>query len=326
MASSAFLFPGQGAQRVGMGADVLDHSPAAQHVFAVAAEVVGQDLATLCREGPQGALTETRWAQPTIFATSAAYLAAYLEHLEVESVSALPVEQRPVLVTGHSLGELTALYAAGALSLEAACALVWQRASLMHRAAELTPGGMAAVIGAAPQIVAQLCARVRARKPQRILSIANYNTPQQVVVAGDKESLQEVTDLLKADRTIRVIPLRVSGAFHTEAMAVVAEEWRAAVTRAPLTDAEIPLVANTTAQIIARQEDICAELVNQLTSPVRWTAILDLLLRRHLSPLLEFGPGDVLTSMIRRLAPQMTAMAVNSSEAVAQITGAREAA
>lgn len=318
MKSRGYIFPGQGVQRVGMGADVAEHSPAAQQVYATADAVLGMEISTLSLEGPLQTLTETRNAQPAIFTASMACLAAYLEACGVADVSELPVALQPSLVAGHSIGEFTALVAAGAIAFEDGLRLVETRSALMQRAVEDTPGGMTAVIGVSPQVVMQLCARARSADPQSSVSIATFNTPQQVVIAGDKPGLASAVALLKEHGARRVVPLRVRGAFHTQAMASVQDEWKAAVETAPLMPPGIPIVANATANLLTTVDALRHELSVQLTSPVRWAATIDLLLRRNLDPILEFGPGAVLTKMIERVATASTAMSVDSPRAVRQ--------
>lgn len=320
MGNSAFIFPGQGVQRVGMGADVAERSPAAKQIYAAADAVLGKSLSALSFAGPVGELTETVNAQPAIFTASAAYLAAYLEACDAESVPALPGQLRPALVAGHSIGEFAALYAADALSLEDGLRLVQARGELMQRAVADAPGGMAAVIGVSPQVVMQACARARGTNPDSIVSIATYNTPQQVVIAGEREGLERAIALLKERGARRVIPLRVSGAFHTAAMASVQEEWSAKVAAAPIAPPRIPIVANATANIMDSAEALRHELTLQLTSPVRWAATIDILLRRNASPILEFGPGAVLTRMIGNIATNSPAVAMDSVQAIGKAT------
>lgn len=318
MGSRAFVFPGQGVQRVGMGADVAEHSPAAKNVYATADAVLGMEMTALSFTGPLEALTETRNAQPAIFTASVACLAAYVEACGVEAVADLPDALQPALVAGHSIGEFTALVAAGAMSFEEGLRLVQTRSQLMQRAVEAAPGGMAAVIGVSPQVVLQLCARARGADSGSTVSIAVFNTPQQVVIAGDKAGLNRAIALLKEQGARRIVPLRVGGAFHTQLMAAVQAEWSAAVEAAPLAQPHIPIVANATANIVTSVEALRHELTVQLTSPVRWAATLDMLLRRNLDPILEFGPGAVLTRMVGSIATATAAVAIDSPQAVRQ--------
>ncbi len=326
MGNRAFIFPGQGVQRVGMGADVAEHSAAAKRVYSTADAILGMELTTLSFEGPADTLTETCNAQPAIFTASAACLAAYLEACGAETVSGLPDALQPALVAGHSIGELTALYAAEALTLEDGLRLVQARGELMQRAVADSPGGMAAVIGVSPQVVMQLCARARSTDSAGVVSIATFNTPQQVVIAGDNSALDRAVTLLKEHGARRVIPLKVSGAFHTDAMAFVQEEWKAVVEAATIMPPKIPIVANATANIVTTVDELRHELTVQLTSPVRWAATIDILLRRNLGPVLEFGPGAVLTRMIGSVATGTTAVAVDSQQAVWRVTEAGQVA
>lgn len=326
MGNSAFIFPGQGVQRVGMGADVAEHSPAANRVYAAADAVLGKSLSTLSFTGPANELTETGNAQPAIFTASAACLAAYLEACGVESVPDLPQELRPALVAGHSIGEFAALYAAEALSLEDGLRLVQARGELMERAVADAPGGMAAVIGVSPQVAMQVCARARGSDAESIVSIATFNTPQQVVIAGEREGLDRAITLLKELGARRVVPLRVSGAFHTAAMASVQEEWSAIVAAAPISPPRIPIVTNATAKIAESADELRQELTLQLTSPVRWAATIDILLRRNVAPIYEFGPGAVLTRMIGSISTDKAAFAIDTPKAISNAIEARQVA
>ncbi len=322
MKSRGFIFPGQGVQRVGMGADIAEHSPAAQRVYAAADSILGMEISTLSFAGPLNTLTETRNAQPAIFTASVAFLAAYLEVCGVTAVSDLPRALQPSLIAGHSIGEFTALVAAGAIGFEDGLRLVQTRSALMQRAVEDVPGGMTAVIGVSPQVVMQLCARARSADSESVVGIASFNTPQQVVIAGEKAGLARAVAMLKEHGAPFLIPLRVRGAFHTKAMASVQDEWRAAVEAAPLVPPDIPIVANVSANLLTTVDALRHELSVQLTSPVRWAATIDMLLRRNLDPILELGPGAVLTRMIERIAPATTAVSVHSPRAVRQLADA----
>lgn len=322
MGSRAYVFPGQGVQRVGMGADVAEHSPAAQRVYATADAVLGMEISTLSFAGPLQVLTETRNAQPAIFTASVASLNAYLEASGVEAVADLPDALQPTLVAGHSIGEFTALVAAGAISFEDGLRLVQTRSTLMQRAVEEAPGGMAAVVGVSPQVVMQLCARVRSTDPHSTVNVAAFNTPQQVVIAGDSSGLDGALALLKENGAPRIFPLRIRGAFHTQAMASVQDEWRATVNAAPLSPPRMPIVANASANFLTTVDALRDELSVQLTSPVRWAATIDILLRRNLELILEFGPGAVLTRMFEGIATARTAVSIHSPHAARQIAAA----
>lgn len=322
MGSRAYVFPGQGVQRVGMGADLAEHSAAAKGVYAAADAVLGMELSTLSFAGPLQELTETRNAQPAIFTASVACLTAYLEACGVEAVADLPEALQPSLVAGHSIGEFTALIASGAMSFEDGLRLVQTRSALMQRAVEEAPGGMAAIVGVSPQVVMQLCARVRSAEPQGSVHVAAFNTPQQVVIAGDQSGLDKALALLTENGAPRVFPLRVRGAFHTQAMASVQEEWSAAVEAAPIVPPRIPIVANASASFITTVDALRHELSVQLTSPVRWAATIDILLRRNLDAIYEFGPGGVLTRMTNSVASAGTAVSIHSTQAARQLAEA----
>lgn len=318
MGSAGYVFPGQGVQRVGMGANVAEHSPAAQRVYATADAILGREISTLSFQGPLQELTETRNAQPAIFTASVACLAAYVEACGVEAVADLPEALQPSLVAGHSIGEFTALVGAGAMTFEDGLRLVQTRGELMQRAVEAAPGGMAAVIGVSPQVVSQLCARTRSANSQSIVSIGAFNTPQQVVIAGDKPGLERTLDLLEEHGAQRIVPLRVRGAFHTQAMASVQDEWSAAVAAAPIMPPRIPIVTNASANFTTTVDALRHELIVQLTSPVRWAATIDIYLRRNLDPILELGPGAVLTRMFESVTTASSAKSVHSPQTVRQ--------
>ena len=288
--STAFLFPGQGSQFVGMGRDLYDSQPAARALFDEADVRLGFSLSRLCFDGPEEALTDTAVQQPALFTTGLAAWAVLSERGQADAA----------YLAGHSLGEFSALAAAGALSFADGLALVRRRGELMKLAGERQPGGMAAILGLDAAPVAELCASAAA-ETGRTVGVANDNCPGQVVITGDETALARAMALLGQAGARKVVRLPISIAAHSPLMDSVADEFAAAVAAAPLATARIPVIANVTAQPIATPDEIRVELTAQLTSPVRWTDSV-----RHLGALgvdayVEIGPGDVLLGLVKRI-------------------------
>ena len=288
--STAFLFPGQGSQFVGMGRDLYDSQPAARALFDEADVRLGFSLSRLCFDGPEEALTDTAVQQPALYTTSLAAWAVLSERGQADAA----------YLAGHSLGEFSALAAAGALSFADGLALVRRRGELMKLAGERQPGGMAAILGLDAAPVAELCATAAA-ETGRYVGVANDNCPGQVVITGDEIALARAMTLLGQAGARKVVRLPISIAAHSPLMDSVAGEFAAAVAAAPLATARIPVIANVTAQPIATPDEIRVELTAQLTSPVRWTDSV-----RHLGALgvdayVEVGPGDVLLGLVKRI-------------------------
>jgi len=295
MSQVAYLFPGQGSQYVGMGQALYQAHPAAQVIFARADEALGLALTRLCFEGPSETLTDTINAQPAILTVSVAAL---------EVLRAKGQYELPSFVAGHSMGEFSALVAAGSLTFEEALRLVRERGRLMKLAGDRSPGGMAAVIGLDVDRLAVACAEAR-QTTGGVMQIANDNCPGQTVISGDKESLALALEKAQAAGARTVVPLPISIAAHSPLMAVVADEFAAAVDAAPITEAEIPLVGNVSAAPIARAADIRAELKAQLTSSVRWAESMRYLIAQSVTRVVEIGPKDVLTGLMKRIERQV---------------------
>jgi [acyl-carrier-protein] S-malonyltransferase len=282
-------FPGQGSQRVGMGKDLCDLSPAAAAVFAQADQVLGFPLSRLCFEGPPEALNDTANTQPAILTTSVAALRALEEHL-----------REPAFVAGHSLGEFSALVAAGTLSFEEALLLVRKRGQLMKQAGERNPGGMAAVIGLEATQVDECCARVREANGGYV-GIANDNCPGQVVISGDEQALQAGIEAMVAAGARKVVRLAVSIAAHSPLMAETAAAFRQALEKVTIRPPKVPFVANATAGPLTEPDQIRGALSQQLTSPVYWTGSVRWMIRQGVTRFVEVGPGEVLTGLLRRI-------------------------
>ncbi len=290
----AWLFPGQGSQRPGMGREVWASSPSARLVLEEADAVLGRPLSRLMFEGPEEELRQTAHAQPAILACSLAYLAAALE-------GGL-LSRPPAFVAGHSLGEYTALVAAGALDLASALRLVQRRGELMAQAGRERPGGMVAIVGLPPAAVEEIC-RQSGAEP------ANYNAPQQTVVGGPPQAVEEAMRLAR-ERGGRAMPLSVSGAFHTSLMAAAARGLDQALAQAPIAHARIPVVGNVHPRALTAAEEIREELRAQLTSPVRWLEGLQWMAAAGVGQFLEVGPGQVLTGLVKRALPGAQAQAL----------------
>lgn len=295
MSQFAYIFPGQASQFVGMGQALYDAHPEARVVFAQADEALAIPLTQICFEGPDDVLTDTINAQPAILTASVAAL---------EVIKARGMYGPPVFVAGHSMGEFSALVGAGALPFVDALRLVRERGRLMKLAGDRSPGGMAAVIGLDVEKLATLCDEVQQRTAG-VIRIANDNCPGQTVISGDKASLALAMENAEAAGARKVVRLAVSIPAHTPLMAVVAGEFASAVDAAPITDATVPLVANVIAQPIVRTDDIRAELKNQLTSGVRWTESMRYLVTQDVATVVEIGPRNVLTGLMRRIDRQV---------------------
>ena len=283
----AWLFPGQGAQEVGMGRDLFDGSAAARRLFGTADETLGYSISQLCFDGPAETLQDTRHAQPALFTASLACLEAAREF------GALPKEA-PAFVAGHSLGEYTALVAAGALDFEDGLRLVQERGRLMQLAAEQQPGSMAALLGLDEESVTAICRETGAE-------VCNINAPGQVVIGGRPNAVDAAMALALERGAQRGVKLRVSGGFHTSLMRPAAEGMARAVAAAPMRDPEVPIVANTTARPITTAGALREELVQQLVQPVQWVQSIQYLREQGVDSVIEFGPGRVLTGLAKRI-------------------------
>lgn len=287
---TAFVFPGQGSQFVGMGRALAEAFPTAREVFTLADQTLGLALSSLCFEGPEAALNDTFNTQPAIFTTSIAALRV----LEQQ-----PGYAPPACVAGHSLGEFSALVCAGALQFEDGLRLVRERGRLMQQAGQVMPGGMAAVLGLEREVVIQVCAEAR-MLTDGIVQIANDNAPGQIVISGERQALEKAIELARARGAKRCIPLAVSIAAHSALMARAAQEFRAALEATPFDAPRIPVIGNVDARSLQLQ-DLRAELEAQLTSPVRWTESVEQMVNQGVTRFVEVGPKDVLCGLIKRI-------------------------
>ena len=295
MTCHAYLFPGQGSQVVGMGQTLWDAHGVARDTFAEADDVLGWALSRLCFTGPAEELTDTRNAQPGILVAS---IAAFRVLRAVQND--LP---QPCFMAGHSLGEYSALVASGALGFADAVRLTRTRGEVMARAGEQHPGSMAAILKLDDEQVAALCAEA-ALATGDVVQVANYNAPGQVVISGGKAGIRAAADLaVAAGGRPRI--LAVSIAAHSALMQPAAREFAAAVNATPFTAPGTPVIGNIDAVALTSADAIRAELVAQLTSPVRWTASVGHMAQAGADLFVEIGPGSVLTGLVKRIAPDI---------------------
>ena len=284
--SKAYVFPGQGAQFVGMGKDLYESNAKAKALFDKANEILGYRISDIMFEGTDDDLKQTKVTQPAVFLHSV--------------ITALCLDDfKPDMVAGHSLGEFSALTAAGALTFEDGLRLVYARAMAMQKACEATPSTMAAVINLPDETIEQVCAELS--KEGRVVVPANYNSPGQVVISGDVETVKEACKRLKEAGAKRALPLAVGGAFHSPLMEPARIELAAAIEKASVSTPVCPVYQNVDALPHTDPAEIKDNLLKQLTSPVRWTQSVQHMLADGMTEFVECGPGTVLTKLIERI-------------------------
>lgn len=285
-AQIAFVFPGQGSQQVEMGQDLYRASPEARAVFEDANRILDFDLTNLCFEGPKETLDDTVNAQPALLTVSIAALRALQHRTDLTT---------PAFVAGHSMGEYSALVAAGALSFADGLWLVRERGRLMKLAGERNPGGMAAVLGLDEQTVADICRQAGG------VQVANDNAPGQIVISGTFDGIERAMDLASEAGARRVIRLAVSIAAHSVLMNSIVDEFAEAVRATPIQSPGIPVVGNIAARPLESVPAIQQELIQQLTHPVRWVDSIRYMMDQGVGTFVEIGSGDVLAGLIRRI-------------------------
>lgn len=286
----AFVFPGQGAQFVGMGKDLYESNAKAKELFDKANEILGYRITNIMFEGTDEDLKQTKVTQPAVFLHSV--------------ITALCMDDfKPDMVAGHSLGEFSALTAAGALSFEDGLRLVYARAMAMQMACEAAPSTMAAIIGLPDETIELVCAEIS--KDGNVVVPANYNSPGQVVISGNVEAIKEACAKLKEAGAKRALPLAVGGAFHSPLMEMARVELAEAIEKAPLSNPVCPVYQNVDAKPHTDAAEIKANLLKQLTSPVRWTQSVKNMISDGMDEFVECGPGQVLTGLVGRIQNSM---------------------
>jgi len=308
MTKIAYIFPGQGSQAVGMGQDLCTHSKTARTVFDEADMFIGTKLSSLCFYGPEESLKQTIYTQPALYVTSVAALRV------LQEAGAPP----PQAVAGHSVGEYAALFAAGAFDFETGLHLVERRAQEMHRAALAAPGAMAAVLGLTGTQVVAACEEATSAG---VVQAANFNGGGQVVISGSPEGVTRASEIAKTNGAKRVIPLNVSGAFHSQLMSPAVEAMQYALKDAVIQSANIPIVANLTADYETQADEIKTNLAAQIDHPVRWEETIGRLVADGYDTFVEVGAGTVLAGLMKRLAPEARVYSVGDTAGVQAFVG-----
>ncbi|MCS7048976.1 MAG: ACP S-malonyltransferase [Verrucomicrobiae bacterium] len=305
MKKTALLFAGQGSQVVGMGRDLYEALPACRQLFDRANEVLGRDLRRICFEGPEDELTKTDNAQPAIFVHSLACLAA------LESVAG-PV--RFEATAGLSLGEFTALTAAGAVEFDDGLRMVQARGRFMQEACEATDGAMASVIGLDEPLVAEICREAD-------VDMANLNCPGQIVISGERSRIARAVELARARGAKRVIPLQVAGAYHSRLMIEGQKKVAQELTKLPMRLPRVPVVSNVTARPGSSVEEIKTLLTRQVTASVRWADSMMWLIGQGFTRFIEFGPGGVLAGLMKRINKDVEMLVVSDLKTLEETRG-----
>ncbi|MDY5124747.1 MAG: ACP S-malonyltransferase [Prevotella sp.] len=283
----AFVFPGQGAQFVGMGKDLYENNPLAKELFEKANDILGYRITDIMFDGTDEELKQTKVTQPAVFLHS------------VIKALCLGEEFKPNMVAGHSLGEFSALVAAGAISFEDGLKLVYARAMAMQKACDMAPSTMAAIVGLDDEVIEKICEEVSGA--DGVVVAANYNCPGQLVISGNIEAINAACEKLKAAGAKRALPLKVGGAFHSPLMQPAKDELQAAIEKTEFKAPLCPIYQNVDGKPHTEPEEIKANLIAQLTSSVRWTSCINNMIEDGADDFTECGPGKALQGMIARI-------------------------
>ena len=304
---TALVFPGQGSQEVGMGADLVQAFPEAKSTFEEAEELLGASFCEVCFNSPGDALNDTYNTQPALFVMGIALYRVLKAHYGEDL--------QPAFAAGHSLGEFTALAAGGAMSFAEGLLLVRERGRLMRKAGESNPGAMAAILGLNTEIVTELCAEASLSTGMQVV-LANDNCDGQLVISGDKEALNAALPLAERAGARKVVPLAVSVASHSPLMTSITPDFGHALAQTEIIPPIIPVVGNVSAAPLRTAQEIRDELSAQLTSTVRWTESVQYMVDAGVESFVELGPKDVLTGLIKRINRKAERIAINNVESI----------
>ena len=301
MKESVYIFSGQGAQAVGMGQDLCESSNAASIVFEKADAALGWSISDICFNGPEDKLRESRYCQPAIYTMSAACIAAFNDKYP---------ESKPLATAGLSLGEFAALCVAGVFDFEVGLKLIEKRGQLMDEACRETDGTMASILGGNSDIIKELC-------EEGGVDVANFNSPAQIVISGEKEKIKKTIKLMKEKGLRKIIPLKVAGAYHSKLMQSAADKFRDVLADVKLSTPVIPVAQNFTGKFTKDVNEIRENLVQQVAGSVLWEDCVHTILETGATQVIEFGPGKVLTGLVRRINGHVATVNINSTESLA---------